>query len=77
MTNQVVDPTALRQLLDTAQSARLGVLVDDVGQVARLARATIDAGVDLDVLVEVDIGMRRCGVPPDSAELIELEAGKG
>ena len=72
VTNQVVDPAAVRQLLDAARSARLGVLVDDLGQVHRLARATVEAGVDLDVLVEVDIGMRRCGVLPDSAELLDL-----
>jgi 3-hydroxy-D-aspartate aldolase len=48
------------------------VLADDVRQVRLLSAAAVEAGVELDVLVEVDLGMRRCGVPPDSDALIDV-----
>jgi len=32
--------------------------------IADLGAAALDAGVIIGVLIEVDIGMRRCGVPP-------------
>lgn len=67
VTNQVVGAAKLRRLADLARRARIGVLVDDPGQIAGLAAAAAAAASRLDVYVEVDVGARRCGVAPGAA----------
>jgi D-serine deaminase-like pyridoxal phosphate-dependent protein len=43
--------------------------VDDADNIAAMGRAAQDAGATIGVLVEVDIGMNRCGVAPGEAAL--------
>jgi len=64
VTNEIVGTGKLRRLATLAHRATLGVLVDDAGNVAELSAAAAGAGTTLDVLVEVDVGAHRCGVPP-------------
>ena len=64
VTNEVVGAAKLRRLMALARRARIGVLVDDAGQVRLLAAAARAAGATVDVYVEVDVGAGRCGVPP-------------
>src|SRR5271163_3779061 len=56
VTNEVVGRQKLRRLTSLAQSARVGVCVDDVGQVQALDAAAGEAGVTLPVYVEVNMG---------------------
>jgi D-serine deaminase-like pyridoxal phosphate-dependent protein len=74
LTNQVVDPAALAELVAAAHRARISVLVDDPGHIDRLQAAAGRGGVALDVLIEVDVGMHRCGVAPGSDDLLALAA---
>jgi D-serine deaminase-like pyridoxal phosphate-dependent protein len=67
--NQIVGERKLARLTSLAQRAHLSVCVDDADNVTALARAAQSANVLLDVLVEVDIGMSRCGVEPGAATL--------
>ena len=67
--NEVVGALKLARLASLARSARVGVTVDDVHNVDDVARAARDADVTLDVLVEVDVGLNRCGVEPGLAAL--------
>ena len=60
VTNEIVGARKLERLAALSKRARLGVCVDHAEQVAALGRT----GASLDVYVEVDVGMRRCGVPP-------------
>lgn len=60
ISNEVVGEAKLSRLGALARRARIGVCVDDARNVVALAAL----GVALDVYVEVDIGMGRCGVPP-------------
>jgi D-serine deaminase-like pyridoxal phosphate-dependent protein len=62
--NQVVGPAKLRRLTTLARRADVSVCVDDAGNVDDLAAAARAAGVSVDVVVEVDVGQRRCGVDP-------------
>jgi D-serine deaminase-like pyridoxal phosphate-dependent protein len=62
--NQLVGPIKLRRVAELARRARVRVCVDDAGNIDDLARAARSAGVKLGVLVEVDLGMSRCGVEP-------------
>jgi 3-hydroxy-D-aspartate aldolase len=65
--NEVVGRPKLARLARLAGRARLGVAVDDAGNVEELDRAAGEAGVNIDVLVEIDVGLNRCGVEPGAA----------
>ena len=62
--NQIVGTTKLRRLCELARRVKLRVCVDDAGNVADMGRAARQAGATVGVLVEVDVGMGRCGVEP-------------
>jgi D-serine deaminase-like pyridoxal phosphate-dependent protein len=78
--NQVVGAGKLARLADLARRARVRVCVDDPENVAEMGRAARDARATIEVLVEVDTGMGRCGVEPGEpalqlARAIQAEAG--
>jgi D-serine deaminase-like pyridoxal phosphate-dependent protein len=60
--NQVVQRDQVARLAELARDHRLTLTVDDVRNVDQLSRAATAAGSRLDVLLEVDVGMARCGV---------------
>src|SRR5260370_9177132 len=60
--NQIVGPIKVRRLAQLAHRAQVRVCVDDEKNIDELSRAMKEAGAILGVLVEVDIGMGRCGV---------------
>ena len=60
--NEVVGSRKLARLAELARQAHMSVCVDDASNVAELAQAVREAGVSLDVLVEVNVGANRCGV---------------
>jgi len=62
--NEVVGSAKLRRLAALAKRARVAVCADDASNVAALDAAARQAGVRLDVLVEVNVGANRCGVEP-------------
>jgi len=70
--NQIVHPAKIARLANLARSdASIGVCVDDARNVEMLSAAAARAGSTLDVLVEVDVGMGRCGVAT-AEEALEL-----
>ncbi len=62
--NQVTGATKIERVTDLAGRCDLMIAADDAGNVAQLSAACVAKGVSLRVLVEVDIGMGRCGVQP-------------
>jgi D-serine deaminase-like pyridoxal phosphate-dependent protein len=62
--NQIVGPIKLRRLAELASRAELRVCVDDAQNVEAMGAALTARGATVGVLVEVDIGMARCGVEP-------------
>ena len=64
VTNEIVGGRKIAHLAALAGEARVGVCVDDPGNVDALDAAAGGAGTLLDVLVEVDVGANRCGVSP-------------
>jgi D-serine deaminase-like pyridoxal phosphate-dependent protein len=60
--NEVVDPSKIARLAVLARRARIGVAVDDPEPVSRLAAAAARESVTIDVLIDVDILLHRCGV---------------
>ena len=67
--NQIVGPIKIARLIELRRRADVMVAVDDAGNVADLSAAAAAAGVELRVLVEVDVGMGRCGVRPGAPAL--------
>lgn len=65
--NQMVGTRKLERLVELARRITLTVAVDDVEQATALSKAADGAGVVVGVLVEVDIGMGRCGVAPGAS----------
>jgi D-serine deaminase-like pyridoxal phosphate-dependent protein len=66
--NEIVGPIKIARLLEVARrTARLCVAVDDVRNIEELSRAFAEAGMTLDVLVDINIGANRCGVTPEAA----------
>jgi 3-hydroxy-D-aspartate aldolase len=64
VSNEVVGATKLARLAALARLSKVAVCADDAGQVDAIAAAAQAAGVRLSVLVEIDVGASRCGVPP-------------
>lgn len=68
--NQVVGPVKLKRLADLARRAQIRVCVDDSENISQMSEVASQAGVNIGVLVEVDIGMGRCGVEPGEPALV-------
>ncbi len=60
--NQAVGRRKIDRLVEVARRADVKVAVDAVSQAEAISRAANSAGVEVGVLIEVDIGMGRCGV---------------
>lgn len=69
--NQIIGPIKLRRLAELARRAQVRVCVDDSRNIQEMSRAAQAAGATIGVLIEVDIGMNRCGVEP-GPQVLEL-----
>ena len=69
VTNEVVGRQKLRRLMALVGTARVGVCVDDPAQITDLEAAAGEAGVNLPVHVEINMGGNRCGVEPGQPAL--------
>lgn len=71
--NEVVDPRKVARLVALADRARIAVALDDPEPVATLSQEAVRAGAAIDVLIDVDILLHRCGVasPEDAVRLAE------
>jgi 3-hydroxy-D-aspartate aldolase len=67
VSNEVVGERKLRRLAALAQDATIALCFDSAEQVDVASRIAKDFGVELGALVEIDVGMERCGVPPGKA----------
>ena len=60
--NEIVGPLKIGRLMELSRRADPMVAVDSVDNIKMLSQHAVAAGVSLGVLVEVDVGMGRCGV---------------
>lgn len=72
--NQVVAGPALQALARAAQRSAITVVVDDLEQVSLLAAQARRDGVQFGVLIEIDVGLHRCGLPRGSERLLAIAA---
>lgn len=66
ISNEVVGPTKIARVAALAKRARIAICVDDASNAHALGDAAVAAGTVIDVLVEIEVGGRRCGVDPGS-----------
>jgi len=67
--NQVVGKPKAERLAVLNHAATVRAAVDGAENVEELGAAAVAAGVAIGVLIEIDVGMRRCGVPPGEPAL--------
>jgi D-serine deaminase-like pyridoxal phosphate-dependent protein len=65
--NQVITKRKIARLMSVAAAARTIVAVDSEANVSDLSDAATAAGVELGVIIEINVGMDRCGVHPEEA----------
>src|SRR5690242_17953854 len=71
----VVAEDAARRLIALATQARIGVNVENAVAAQTLSGAAVAAGAEIDVYLDLDTGLGRCGVPVEDAEAIAALAG--
>jgi len=69
VSNQVVGASKIARLVALAKQAWVGACADDSANVKDLSDAAVAFGVRLPVLVEINVGMDRCGVEPGEPAL--------
>ncbi len=71
VTSEVADAHKIDRLCALAQQAEMLVACDNPENARALSQAARDRGVDLGVVIEIETGLRRCGVQ-DNAQGVEL-----
>ncbi len=65
--NEVVGEQKVSRLVEVAKLATLCVAVDDPANIREISAAADSAGVTIDLLVDIDVNLHRCGVDPEQA----------
>lgn len=69
LANEITDGAKIRRLVDLARRADVMVCVDNEKIVDEIARTSAIRQTPVSVLVDVDVGLHRCGVPPGEPTL--------
>lgn len=67
--NEIIDPVKIEHLAQLALKSQLIVAVDQVDNLRMLSQAARKTGSVIRVVIEIDVGMKRCGVQPGEAAL--------
>jgi len=62
--NEIAGEAPVRRFVELSGEVPVLVAVDNPKVVAEMARLARDRKVDVNVLVDVDLGLKRCGLPP-------------
>jgi D-serine deaminase-like pyridoxal phosphate-dependent protein len=65
LSNEIVGRRKLARLAALARVAKIGLCIDHIDGVAEADAAAREGGVQIDCLVEIDVGGERCGVVSD------------
>ncbi len=74
VSNEVAGAAKLDRLARLARDAKISLCVDHIDGVHEAAEAAARHDVVLDILVEIDVGARRCGVAPGEGAVRLAEA---
>lgn len=70
ITSPVIGTSKLMRLMQVATLAKIAVVADNAENIKQMALCAHAAGVRIDVVVEIDVGQGRCGVPPGGDALV-------
>lgn len=76
VSNQVVGALKIGRLARLARDCRVAVCVDDAGNLAQIGAAARRSGGVIEVLVELDVGMGRCGVGAEGVAALARQAAE-
>ncbi len=62
--NQIVGITKIRRLLELQERADVIVCIDSLQNAQALSNAAAEVGKHISFLIEIDVGLHRCGVAP-------------
>ncbi len=62
VTSEITAALKIKRLCTLAQQAQILVACEDLNNARNLSRAAVTQGVELGVVIEVETGLRRCGV---------------
>jgi D-serine deaminase-like pyridoxal phosphate-dependent protein len=77
LANEVVSADKVRRVAGLARRAHVTVAVDDTALVQRLSAAAEAFSVRLDVLIDLDVGLKRCGLTGEREVLAAAAAIEG
>ena len=72
--NEVVDDSSLRRLIELCRRAEIILSVDDAENIARIARLGGDLRPKINVVIDLEVGLGRCGAPPEQALVLARQA---
>lgn len=75
--NQVVQEVKIRDLVELNRRAKVSVAVDNPMVVDKISDIASKSRVDVSLIIEVDVGMNRCGVRPGKQALKLAEKVSG
>ena len=61
--NEIVQPTKINRLVELQEKATIKVAVDSLENAESIGKVAMSFGRTISVYVDVDIGMKRCGIP--------------
>lgn len=67
LTSEIAGENPLREWAELSRESAVMAVVDSAQVLDDMARIAGDARATLNVVVEIDIGLKRCGVPPGAA----------
>lgn len=65
--NEIVGQKKIERLVEVAKRARVGVACDNKNNISEISSIASSANVNIDILVDINVGANRCGVPPEEA----------
>jgi D-serine deaminase-like pyridoxal phosphate-dependent protein len=77
--NEIAGDTKAERLAELSRKASVMVAIDNPSAVKDLSRAQRNCKTQIEVVVDIDIGLGRCGVPPGEAalRLAKFAVGEG
>tara|TARA_Y100000748_G_C15483314_1_gene483763 strand:- start:76 stop:1173 length:1098 start_codon:yes stop_codon:yes gene_type:complete len=67
ITNQIIGETKIKRLAKLAKNIQVTVAVDNMKNIDQLREISKKNSVKLGVIIEINVGMNRCGVSPENA----------
>jgi D-serine deaminase-like pyridoxal phosphate-dependent protein len=67
--NQIIGERKIEQLAGLAHHSEIIVAVDDIQNVSQMSSIALKRGVKINILIEIDVGLNRCGVNTDEKAL--------